>query len=130
MSIENEEVRGKRKERISVKGKTRASKLNRRECINKGKAYLSTNGKPMKVKEYKPLKEYKSMCKDRFTNDDRRKMYLECWSLSDNIKHTAYVATVITTQEKKEVEDVNKQKMLFLTHKYHLRVNGESAIHL
>ncbi|KAF2890696.1 hypothetical protein ILUMI_15477, partial [Ignelater luminosus] len=109
-----------------VKGETRAVCCNRKKCKNLGLEYITGKGKKVNAKKFKELQECRLKCRERIDTLKKAKIFREFWAIGAFNKRVAYVAGLITCQEKKYLkkEDGKKHKNRMLTHKYFFNLDG------
>lgn len=119
----------KRKKRDSLKGRSRDTRLLRKTNRNTGQQYTTESGKIVPEKKWSALGNCRRKCKDSVLEEDAKNLFKEYWNIGDYSKRASYISSLITTHEKMhskiKVVEPEKQKNRFLTHEYHLRINGK-----
>lgn len=91
-----------------IKGETRAVRSNRKKCRNLGIEYLTRKGKKVKGKECKELQACRMKCRENIDFVKREKIFTEFWAMGDFNKRVAYIAGLISSQEK----NITKKKKM------------------
>lgn len=106
-----------------VKGDTREARKRRKICRNTGKEYSTLKGRVIRARKPKQIADCRKGCVNRISEEIRRELFNEYWSIDKYDKRVAYTATLILRKEKK-TEKTNPKKARSCTYKFHLRVNG------
>ncbi|KAJ8895132.1 hypothetical protein PR048_000457 [Dryococelus australis] len=64
---------------------------------NKGKSYTTLDGKVIRVRVMKPLRDCGAKCEERLPEDVKKIIFKEYWSLGSRDKRVAYVANLVDT---------------------------------
>lgn len=116
-----------RKPKKSVKGKTRAIKAERKRKRNHGEEYSTESGKIKKKRECQTLGLCRTKCIERFSEEDRQKIFDEYWGAGSHEKRVSFVTSLITKTKKSTTKNKvlgKDMKNREFTLQYSLRING------
>lgn len=108
---------------------SRKNRAERKEKRNQGKAYITVKGKEKRERSLRPLNMCRNKCQNKVTDDTRKKLFEEYWSLGERDKRVAYLVSLIdskpTATSRKRTLDPEKEKFRLLTHTFYVKVNGD-----
>lgn len=126
---EVETVEHKRKGRKTTKNDTRQARHERNRKRNLGLKYVTKKGKIIKERQYKELLDCRLQCKMRISEENRKLIFKEYWAMQSFNKRIAFIASLITTEEKKctkrKIDDIKRQKNRQVTNTFHLHIDGQ-----
>ncbi|CAH1118124.1 unnamed protein product [Phaedon cochleariae] len=123
----NNNVVDKMKKPFSIQ-KVKTRKRNR----NSGKQYVTAKGKIKKPREMKPLRtNCRNKCRNVLDEEVRQTIFREYWSLGEYDKRVAFVASLISAQDKKitrmKVEGKSTKNRTY-SYVYSLEIKGSKHI--
>lgn len=130
LNVANQERRT-RKKRKSIKGRSRETRAHRKKNRNLGRTYVTEKGKVVRGRECKLLGNCRMKCSERFSDNDRKKIFDEYWEMGSQSKRSSYIGSLVTTTAKRtetKRKESQKPKNRLVTHCYHIKINGEMKV--